>query len=500
MALKGNTIIELYDSSTDELVNRVEKDNLVTQGVPKFLSNVLRSSFYDKGTIYDRYAVLTNSVDTKYNLFTILFGGLYVFDKPVDEKKIYFDRDLLLSNIGHAGLIATKHADDISCGNFNDEESVIDTQNRTVKFVWDFDTGACNGDIACVSLGNAMTAQYGIACKELYNVPTTWDYTWRYKISPTAESTAVFFPLYNWGRLMTQNPVIWVYDETLKSIRLFNRLNGMAVTMWTFPCNSKEDACSMRILGMNHLNLADAAQTTIDFATVAPAAYTTHGAIWQNKDFIYSFCTSDSANKTVTYRLCRGDLTYEDVVFNLADFYESLREYGYQYLAYFWSSNDIGQFKNLYIKERKIMLLATKAGAGRFYVVNPDGTFTYEDLDPAPTKETGSQYYSVNRYDNAYLLQYNNSNAYVLDENFKITNSVRINTSLATHCDINVPCLDLGYVDEGFAPSSELNFFDSGMVSCVRTDYLATINNQETVLTKSNTQTMKITYELREVD
>lgn len=147
MKLKGHTIIELKDVKTGK-VERVEKDNLVTNAVQEFLS--LWQPILGWGAISKYYAPL-------YKNF---FGGLYIFDTAQVESasNTFLPNAATAKLVGYAGRAATD-GNDMKRGSFNFNES--EELSNGYKFVWDFGTSEANGTIASLSLTHHIAGFHG---------------------------------------------------------------------------------------------------------------------------------------------------------------------------------------------------------------------------------------------------------------------------------------------------------------------------------------------------
>lgn len=81
MALKGKTVIQLYDAKTGELVETVEKTNLVTNAVNNVLNGALNALAYTSNNCKGRHYELDCLFDfpSGYNLAKSMLGGILVF-------------------------------------------------------------------------------------------------------------------------------------------------------------------------------------------------------------------------------------------------------------------------------------------------------------------------------------------------------------------------------------------------------------------------------------
>lgn len=145
MKIKGHTVIELTDVKTGK-VERYEDDNMVTNGVAKYLE--------DLGMMNN--SPLMVSAELRTNPLVRLMGGLLLFDAPLDDT----DADNItipcgVHMVGNGaynktyGSIATKDVKEL--GSWNDTQSVW-LSDGSFQMVWDFPTTQANGTIACACL------------------------------------------------------------------------------------------------------------------------------------------------------------------------------------------------------------------------------------------------------------------------------------------------------------------------------------------------------------
>lgn len=142
--MKGHLKIELKDVNSGE-VEKHEQDNMVTEA----MANLLGLTAISSG--------ISNSSNTKllYYLIPIAqkgLGGIFLFDGTLEERKdnIHFPMDVHLT--GCAGRSANTSSKLI--GSYNSVESHRNDNGFTS--VWDFGTSQANGTIASLSLTNYL--------------------------------------------------------------------------------------------------------------------------------------------------------------------------------------------------------------------------------------------------------------------------------------------------------------------------------------------------------
>lgn len=139
--LKGKTVIELTDVNTGEM-EKVEKENMVT--------NALTELFRPLGLIKSPNLIL----NTYAPYYQKLLGGILLFDRAIEENpdNVFPPADACLVGCGCYGLqnntVGKKR------GGYNQVESELSLNNRYMKFVYDFTTSQANGTIGCICLTN----------------------------------------------------------------------------------------------------------------------------------------------------------------------------------------------------------------------------------------------------------------------------------------------------------------------------------------------------------
>lgn len=133
--IKGRLKIELFDAETKKLVQKVEKENMVTNAV----KNMLQA-----------YAA-TNQMGEIMPLATVGLGGIMLFDTALTASadNVLFPSNSHLVGYGLQGV----NTSNTMCGSKNALESSlkIGEDGRSVT-VWDFGTSQANGTIRAVAL------------------------------------------------------------------------------------------------------------------------------------------------------------------------------------------------------------------------------------------------------------------------------------------------------------------------------------------------------------
>ncbi len=157
MQIKGTTKIELTDVNTGE-VEVYENHNMVTNALsdifrPLGLSKRPYRYFYDFTPYYQK-----------------LLGGILCFDTAIEENPDNYYPPANANLIGCAAYGVQNNTVNTSRGGFNQTESEINLKDRYVKYVYDFATSQANGTIASVCLTHKHGGFTGYGYKDaVYN-------------------------------------------------------------------------------------------------------------------------------------------------------------------------------------------------------------------------------------------------------------------------------------------------------------------------------------------
>ena len=150
MGIKGRTIFELTDVNTGE-VERYEDTNMVTNALQYYL---------------ETYGMFTNNILAnddirKKRLWKNLVGGLFLFDKNIEENVENTFMPAGVSMIGNGSIDISNSGDVTELGSYNATESGLQ-DDGSIKFVYDFSTQQANGKIACACLTSASGGYIGM--------------------------------------------------------------------------------------------------------------------------------------------------------------------------------------------------------------------------------------------------------------------------------------------------------------------------------------------------
>lgn len=152
--LKGKTIIELTDVNTGK-VERHEDENMVT--------NALKHIFEPMGPYKDTSCLFGEGILPYYEK---LLGGILMFDGEIEE-----DREMLFAPSGVSmtacGVYGQQNDGIGKCrGDFNVTESEVNLTDKYVKYVYDFTTSQGNGRIASVCLTSRWAGYNGYGSED----------------------------------------------------------------------------------------------------------------------------------------------------------------------------------------------------------------------------------------------------------------------------------------------------------------------------------------------
>lgn len=152
--LKGKSKIELFNSVTGEKTGEFENENIVTNAVYRIAN--LDDTF---GLMRHRTGTLTAHLANMQPLMTTMYGGVLLWDNNIAEDANIITQPADVNTIGYGG--AGYSGDDKYRGNYNINESgnITDEHGNIIGYrhVWDFNTDKANGTIKCLSL----TSQHG---------------------------------------------------------------------------------------------------------------------------------------------------------------------------------------------------------------------------------------------------------------------------------------------------------------------------------------------------
>ena len=150
MRIKGKTTFELTDVNTGK-VEKIEDTNMVTNALQYYL---------------ETYGMFTNNILANDDirgkrLWKNLVGGLFLFDKNIEENAENTFMPAGVAMIGNGSIDISNSGDVTELGSYNATESGLQ-DDGSIKFVYDFSTQQANGTIACACLTSACGGYVGM--------------------------------------------------------------------------------------------------------------------------------------------------------------------------------------------------------------------------------------------------------------------------------------------------------------------------------------------------
>lgn len=511
--LKGKTTIQLFDAKTGELTDEVTKENLVTNAV----RNALGGAFNQlaSGSMWSRGMQYINniySLPRSKNFAQAMYGGVLVFSQPIAEDADHCLPSIeeIKSFIGCANQSASNTGNTFR-GSINSGESEVGTDY--VKFVWDFNTDQCNGDIAsiCLTSDCGGAGGYGCDAKDTslrglsfrdFKSDNFWDTSVAADLSYSTNGALVNAKGWN----SNAGKCAYIDGDYLHAIYRGsdNKQNISRVL-------SKAKFGLGLVDGFNYGEITSSEVIDTGVAAYIDIPYT-------SKD--HGFC-KDGDGDYSEFNIVKysGNGVAERITIPASNINSAIT-------AYFGQTGKHnclnGQDKIIHNDKLYIMTgqfnfkdLTTRQNKLRIWIVNFDGTYTFKDIALtskmitliAGTTERGG-YARVDL--GGKFLSYRGSLCYVApdgtdgyawflvdDDGTMQTNAFMINNNIRSYSyyclEDNTDLIPNPYIEINMhSDGSSLKLYVPLLVSA----YLGTINNQDTVLTKTADKTMKIIYTL----
>lgn len=526
MAIKGTAKIQLFDAKTGKLKQEVVKENMVTNAVPNILNPAMQMRMGFSLDSYNITDYTSHFLKRCSPIGKVLFGGILVFDKPLQENADNIipsieDRN---SIIGYAGQYESNIGNEFK-GSYNANESV-ELENGFTH-VWDFATNQANGEINALALTSAMGGDCGWHSKVpvrgnfIIPISTNKDFT-------ASDKTASTLTLFNAGKSI-------FYGTKFKEAKDFNRqsivvTNGKyAMLLGTDYIDDKNVAIKYVAKNLsNDINLNQVIDNSLfDTYNVGVA----DEGIWysdtigvefnsshvrvqvKNNTARYIFTSSDilvgaTATQTVTF----VDFTLSEsgsvsvssprsITFNNADILTVINgailtgdvntsnQYSYLLPGYAWYDDDYA-----YIQTEGY----NDYGTAEFFIrVSMSNT---TDIELLNKPDNGTQEFYIGYFQGEYILS-DNTNIWRTSDFVKY---YKLDTCLTP---ANYPYalqeyqfipMKLPYIGLQNRTFMKPTASDAcNVVPCLIAPYLATINNLEKPLVKTSSLTMKITYTIQ---
>lgn len=140
--LKGKTKVELFNAETGKLVKSVEKHNEITSAYQRLINHL----FYS-GDI--ALVARKDDSDAVRPFLKEVFGGIIMFDSDVPDGAIVQDKTNHCTGMAFYNQSENNYN---KVGSYNSQESSIDYDKKTATFVYDFTTSQANGVVKSICL------------------------------------------------------------------------------------------------------------------------------------------------------------------------------------------------------------------------------------------------------------------------------------------------------------------------------------------------------------
>ena len=520
--LKGKCEIIMTNNESGEETHHAVSDNIVTNAVNNLINGALdriAGTMYNTGTAsanLDYLFSLQNSIAED------LFGGIILFSKKIEEDKTHCipTKDEIISIVGYSGVMGDDLEGNIYRGRFNREESSF--VNGEAKFVYEFDPGIATGDIACVALSSAKGCIYGLKNNTRPDGVNSGQIIGINDYTPFHEATKNTFmyqkphcPMLS-GLSFNRFYVIgnYAYVNNKSSSTSYRKIDCSMVNKKGFRLLRKFDEG-----GVGNYNEEAVVVDTETFPLGHRSIMNLDNSGLYN---VYFHGASQVIGEDTIYRL-HDDFVVDEIVVNTSKLVESLKEYGY--------NNDypLLSINRSFIKDNKIYFAVGDVGNEdkelrpdkvRIYSLSLDGDVKYVDLSSSQIEMLFGDLKggSNNDLNNASVASFSvmndclfitagghatgkrNISLLVDEETLEVYEDVTLCNPEGT------PFRDYGYM------WGKVGALDEPWFSCIGVtkggvmftielwmNYLATINNLEEVIHKTEDSKLKVIYTLTEV-
>ena len=493
MSLKGSAIIELTNADGSKHI--VNHDNMITNAV----NDLLKSKRGNMATIF-------NTMSNGESYAEALFGGILLFGDTLDESADKYS--IPTTNIiGYASQEAYNGLD-VARGSFNQAESGLQ-DDGSYKFVWDFATSQANGSIKSLSLCPKIMGQIGASDTAVKSE----------RRGITTASKASIAPFNNNGRIYTKDidgissyriiPVA-VIGDIMYAIDMYNILYNSSDSSAFFINNGNVLKLYKFRIGQDSISIKDVCCMATYIETVDVALPDEFISALRTSDCPITFWF-DSAKKSLIVFPCSKKSNIE--VNGTTKYIEIALENNMEITSYTFTNNTAGVISSggdtigyreknkntFFVLNDHIVCYAIVDGSNKMYVINRNDNTDVKEVKWAAGKEykietSDACYFDpISCRDNILIFARNEGNfsypdwfTYILDMNTGIIKKTNLSNSGYQGVDIGDNSVD-AVVDTYATYYLTINPF-----------VVTTKNNLDTVISKTSSQTMKITYTLTE--
>ena len=491
MGIKGSATIEL--TNADGTKEIIKHDNMITNA----LSDLLVSQ---RGEIVPLFKISDNG----NSIARLAFGGLLLFNDTLNtDADDYFLPSTKIT--GYASL-SSYGGLDVARGSFNELESGLQADGKSYKFVWDFATSQGNGTIKSLALCPNMMGQIGASDSIVDSERQNF-----YMQNPTVK------PFNLDGNMLNENGnTDNVTNYNYKIVAVQNDI-AYAIDMCNINKNSNYSSRHITQNGgkLKLYKFKLCAKNISILDSVGMARYLGYDEVALPTDFVSNLYTYNEDCLTFSFDYASGKLLAlpcyrksDCTVNNTIQYLEIDLKNGYSITQYTFTNNTAGTinqkgiwnqnycFLNYVVLKNHIVALSVSDGVKKLYTISrTDNTNVKQAKFGNGNELTINTLYGFEPLfwsDNILVLKIfsttsDDQNLYILDLK---TGEIRKTNALSMSVFSNV---DIGSKVLFAKVGRYLNY-----VPTVNPFILTTKNNLDSHVTKTASQTMKITYTLTE--
>ena len=491
MALKGTATIEL--TNADGSKETYKHDNMITNAVQDLCMS-------QRGEM----ATILKIVDNGDSYAQALFGGLLLFDETLNSDPANYFLPTVkctgyASQDSYAGL-------DTCRGSFNASEGGVQPDG-SYKFVWDFATSQANGTIKSLALCPNMMGQIGLTNSQVISERKSFNMK-RTSVAPFDSDGKMLasdvvideYPAKNMYIVGVIDDIAYAvstdntgYSGSGVSDTLSIKNNGGILKLFRFKLGADSIALSDKVCMASYIDTISVQLPQEFFSSLSFTTYGTYIAFNYDKDnnkFIVFPCkrTSDLAQRG-TIKYCEIDVTnnYATTVFTFTN----------NATCVIPSSGDVGQY-NIWINKDYIVSVGK-------YAEKDYRTYVTKRSDNTQVKEVQRDDGTAHSLSNPWLLPISWNDNILFAE--RSTNSAEvyafivIDLSTGKMKDTNAKSITNSCnFDIGNQSVFGMTGYNLIYQPVVNPFILCTKNNLDSQVTKTASQTMKITYTLSVAD
>jgi hypothetical protein len=518
MKMHGRAKLQIINAKTGRIKFQVEKDNLVTDAVNQLFSSPKLPFLW--GGNADVYNDRVSSLSALLPITNGTVGGLLLFDETLEESTDNVSTNVAEKLVGHAGGVYS--GDSIYRGTLSTADSGPITNGY--RYVWSFPTNAANGEIRALSLtslmgGNTATGYFNGSA----DVP---DY------NSTSYGTALSFPRNpasieitgdaNDAKSLAFAKFAFPYDASKTKILCYKINDDNTQDFWFTTYNANSSSLQLlkgtlpKLQNMNPFNPPDQSiQATELWRTTNITNIHAYMFYYDSENNLIrcTRCTDTSNLATVTFDDMTISLDGQNVANQTYSFPCDLNVWGDNISANTAANDNVGcKFGFIH----KNYLLLTAYGATRQVICSAIDITNGAEI----RRENVYYYIYYNNYVTLFRKNYKGGLCFLgavisfTDDNVSKTQETKRFISymfdekfgsLATSCvgsyaNESITSTNVFNVEpvtkSSTVQSWRLDGTNTQVTVLCRTDYLATVNNLETPITKTDADVLKVFYEL----